>query len=127
MSTDINIKGDRVYRRWSKLMQLGAGTGCHQRPDRSFYFHDYQLPVCARCTGVLIGYITAVPVFILTGFHFLLSVSGCLMMFLDWLVQESGFKESNNRRRFITGLFGGFGVMTLQLFLLKRLISFLNK
>jgi uncharacterized membrane protein len=76
---------------------------------------------------VLIGYIIAVPVFFLIGFRFLFSVAGCLIMLLDWLLQERGIKESNNGRRLFTGLLGGYGIMTLQLFLIKRLISFLFK
>ena len=36
-------------------MRAGAATGCHQLPERSFFFRQYQFPVCARCCGVLIG------------------------------------------------------------------------
>ena len=25
-------------------------------PERSFFFGEYQFPLCARCTGVLVGY-----------------------------------------------------------------------
>jgi uncharacterized membrane protein len=28
---------------------------CHQRPDRSFFWAGYQLPVCARCTGLYLS------------------------------------------------------------------------
>lgn len=28
---------------------------CHQQPARSFYRHDAQLPVCARCFGLYVG------------------------------------------------------------------------
>ncbi|MEI3349189.1 MAG: DUF2085 domain-containing protein [Dysosmobacter sp.] len=34
---------------------VGHTLGCHQRPDRSFFFHGKQFPVCARCTGVFLG------------------------------------------------------------------------
>ena len=30
--------------------------GCHCRPDRSFFFRGRQFPVCARCTGMLLGF-----------------------------------------------------------------------
>lgn len=43
-------------------------------------------------------------------------------MFLDWLIQRVGIKESTNSRRFITGLIGGYGFMTLQLYLYKIII-----
>lgn len=28
---------------------------CHQIPERSFYLHGFQLPVCARCLGLYAG------------------------------------------------------------------------
>jgi uncharacterized membrane protein len=28
---------------------------CHQIPERSFYLHGFQLPVCARCFGLYAG------------------------------------------------------------------------
>ncbi len=34
---------------------------CHQRPERSFFFHGHQLAVCARCTGIYAGAALAVP------------------------------------------------------------------
>ena len=37
-------------------MKLGKSSGCHQRADRSFFWHGYQFPICARCTGVVSGY-----------------------------------------------------------------------
>src|SRR5688500_9199997 len=33
---------------------------CHQAPERSFYLAGYPLAVCARCTGLYIGFATAV-------------------------------------------------------------------
>ncbi|MCB7430270.1 DUF2085 domain-containing protein, partial [Erysipelatoclostridium ramosum] len=29
---------------------------CHQKAERSFFIHGYQCPVCARCSGLYIGY-----------------------------------------------------------------------
>jgi uncharacterized membrane protein len=33
---------------------------CHQTPERSFYFAGYPLAVCARCTGLYVGFAAAV-------------------------------------------------------------------
>ena len=41
------------------LMAVGHRAGCHQRADRSFYWKGRKFPLCARCTGVLVGYILA--------------------------------------------------------------------
>ena len=38
------------------LMAVGHRAGCHQRADRSFYWKGRKFPLCARCTGVLVGY-----------------------------------------------------------------------
>ena len=31
---------------------------CHQMPDRSFFAHEHQYPLCARCTGMYLGFVT---------------------------------------------------------------------
>lgn len=105
-------------KRWLKWMKLGAKTGCHQLPERSFSYKGYQFPVCARCTGVIIGYLIAIPVVMFTGFHKKTSIAGCTAMLADWSIQAAGIKESTNRRRFITGIVGGFGIMSIQLALI---------
>ena len=33
---------------------------CHQMPDRSFFAHEHQYPLCARCTGMYLGFTTGV-------------------------------------------------------------------
>lgn len=95
---------------WAKSMQIGARLGCHQLPERSFFFKQYQFPVCARCSGALLGEIIAVICF-LFNFRLPLYVDIIFMciMFVDWCIQFVGIKESKNLRRFITGLLGGFG------------------
>lgn len=97
---------------WIKSMNIGARLGCHQRPDRSFFVGGYQLPVCARCTGVTIGYIVAV-VMIIVGvrLNWMWVLGLCGVMGLDWGIQRVGIKESNNIRRLITGIVGGIGVL----------------
>lgn len=36
---------------------------CHQTPERSFYLAGYPLAVCARCTGLYVGFAAAVAVY----------------------------------------------------------------
>ena len=102
--------------RWIRFMRLGECLGCHQMPERSFFYKGYQFPVCARCTGVILSSVTAFFVFLKKK----LSVFFCLLlsgiMFLDWFLQYKGIRESTNPRRLITGLLGGFGYSTLHLY-----------
>ena len=46
-------------------MEFGKKMGCHQIPERSFFFKGYQFPVCGRCTGVIIGEIVTIILFFL--------------------------------------------------------------
>jgi len=106
---------------WIKLMEAGEGLGCHQMPERSFFYKGYQFPVCARCTGVLIS--SAAALFSFCFIKKKMSIKLCVgmsgVMLADWLVQYWGIQESNNRRRLVTGFIGGFGYVTLHLHLYR--------
>jgi uncharacterized membrane protein len=100
----------------------GDWIGCHQLPERSFYFRHTQFPVCARCTGVIIGQVTAILIAVL-GIH-TGAVVGLIMMApmgADWAAQYMGLRESTNTRRLITGLFGGAGYISVLLSILSML------
>lgn len=89
--------------------------GCHCRPDRSFHLRGWQFPVCARCTGILCGFVAAIA-----GIWFGAPKIVYLMLMLapmiaDGAVQRLAGRESNNPRRFITGALWGYAAMTLLL------------
>ncbi|MCQ2559196.1 MAG: DUF2085 domain-containing protein [Clostridia bacterium] len=109
---------------WLKLMRIGAKTGCHQRADRSFSLQGWQFPVCARCTGVLLGQFIALFSFWFYRPSWLLLGLFCALMLVDWLVQRLGWRESTNWRRLLTGIVGGYGLLGLELALLLKLIYF---
>lgn len=107
-------------------MELGERTGCHQRPDRSFFINGYQLPVCARCSGVFLGYISGAVFLALRGKRIskgVPSFMGCYIMFFDWLLQALKIKESTNKRRFITGFLGGMGLIIAYFEMIKWIVS----
>ena len=112
-----------AFATWKVLMSWGESTGCHQMPERSFFLRGYQFPVCARCTGVIIGYLLAVPIYDISGFHKKTSLSGCLFMLADWGIQKIRLKESTNARRFLTGLIGGFGLMSIQIEIIRCVVQ----
>ncbi len=102
---------------------LGFGL-CHQLPERSFSGGGVQLPVCARDTGIYVGFVVAM--FLISALHrpdrprelpspagwvaFALMVGS---MAIDGLTQYAGFRLSTNELRLMTGLLTGFGVAML--------------
>lgn len=99
---------------------FGAGGGfCHQLPARSYFFSGLQMPLCARCSGIYIGFV--VPVLLLTVFYrgrqrrgwfsleaYIVLAIFVLLMVFDGLSSYAGFRESNNVLRIISG--SAFGV-----------------
>lgn len=97
-------------------MRIGEFLGCHQMAERSFSCRGYQFPVCARCTGVIISALVALPLFFFYKLNLVMACFMSLVMLLDWLVQYLKIKESTNMRRLITGLIGGFGWTYIHLY-----------
>ena len=89
-------------------------TFCHQKPERSFFRKGKQFPLCSRCTGINLGYF--VLPFFLFGFikiTFLWTFLLIIPTYIDGAIQAYFNIESNNTRRFITGLLSGIGTMSL--------------
>ena len=103
------MAGDTIYR---ICAAAGRISGCHRRPDRSFFLHGRQFPVCARCAGVFAGECAAIIGFRLVSPPAALLVFFCAVMFLDWLIQYLNLRESTNTRRLITGILGGYAYFT---------------
>ena len=105
---------------YNLLWSLVNLSGCHQRKDRSFCIRGKQFPVCARCTGAFIGYLTSIFTYYYLKVPLWINAAFCLIMFADWFVQRIGVLESDNFRRFITGVLCGFGLMNIYIcFLIK--------
>lgn len=104
---------------------LGYGL-CHQLPGRSFAAGGFQLPVCARDTGIYIGFAVSLlvlhlmthrtrpsdlprwPVLVLIG-AFVASMA------VDGVTSYGGFRETTNDLRLITGLLTGWGLAAILL------------
>lgn len=84
---------------------------CHKRPERSFHYKGKPFPICARCTGLGVGYILS---FVLLGFIGLFDWRFIpllvLPMIIDGVGQLFGKWSSTNSRRFITGTLAGIGL-----------------
>lgn len=92
---------------------LPAFFGCHCRPDRSFHFRGKQFPICARCTGELVGFIAAVGLYTAVTFKWIILILMMLPMLIDGIIQQKTTYESNNKLRFITGILFGYAALTL--------------
>ncbi len=102
---------------------LGFGL-CHQLPERSFFGGGVQVPVCARDTGIYIGF--CVALLLIARLHgpgrprgfptawgwtaFALMLGS---MAIDGGTQLVGLRESTNSLRLLTGLLSGFAVAML--------------
>lgn len=105
-----------------KLVVIGRSLGCHQRPERSFFYKGHQFPVCARCTGVFVGQVCAIALRFFVKPKLVLCIDFCLILLIDWLVQFCKIKESTNVRRLITGILGGFAMLSIEIDIIIGLI-----
>ena len=87
---------------------------CHGIPDRCFTIRGHPFPICARCTGLLIGMVAGflVPA---TGYVAPIVAIGCALLLVapllvDGLTQLAGLRHSTNCLRIVTGAIGGLGV-----------------
>lgn len=123
------MKKSTKIKTWAFFMRLGNRCGCHQREDRSFKIKGWQFPICSRCTGILVGQLLGILIYI---FQFRIPIYiSCIflfIMFLDWYIQYKKIKESTNIRRFITGTLAGVAQVAIfieLIFMIWKFISFM--
>ncbi|MGL4791087.1 MAG: DUF2085 domain-containing protein [Anaerotignaceae bacterium] len=88
--------------------------GCHCKRERSFVYKNKQFPICARCTGELLGMVSGIFLLLILGVP---SLKICIVLMIpmvfDGFLQMLTKYESNNIKRVITGYFFGIGFMAL--------------
>lgn len=100
----------------SLISQVGAARPvwryvwyCHALPERSLHWSGRPMPICARCTGLWIGYgLAAIAVWfwVLPWWASLLLITP---LAIDGGTQALGWRTSNNTLRLVTGLTAGIG------------------
>lgn len=89
---------------------------CHRRKERSIKMLGYTFPLCARCTGLWLGFGMGF-LFRILGSHIplIFAITLMLPLIIDGSTQHFGLRESNNLLRLLTGIL--FGIATHMLFL----------
>lgn len=104
-------------------MNIGARLGCHQMPERSFFYKGYQFPLCARCMGLVIGYLMGILIYFLKIINWEIAILLCIPLVIDGGSQYLKWRMSNQRLRLITGILCGIGIMVLEIPAMKLLIG----
>lgn len=111
MSVGQSSMDKRIDKIWLFFMDIFAHT-CHQKAERSLFISKYQFPICARCTGLMLGYIGGLALaFSKKQFNLLSNLIFILIMFIDWFLQYKKIRMSNNTRRVFTGFLCGLGII----------------
>lgn len=92
---------------------------CHKLPERSFFYKGRQFPICARCTGILAGYILALICIFFTNIPLIFCLLLLIPLGIDGVGQYLGIWTSNNIRRLITGMLAGISVIYIISFIAK--------
>ena len=96
------------------MMKIGKKVcHCHQLPERSFFFRGYQFPLCARCTGIALGFLLSPVITLFWESNVWLSLALIAVMITDGLIQLKTRFRSTNPRRFLTGLGAGYAFFNL--------------
>jgi uncharacterized membrane protein len=91
------------------LFPVGAFI-CHQRPERSFFIHGQQLPVCARCTGLYLGAAFAAPMAMIaaaavaTARARWMFAAASLPTLVTWTLEFAGLMHFSNSVRCLAAL-----------------------
>ena len=116
---------------WSLLVLFGSAL-CHQLPERSYIIGDLQMPLCARCIGIHVGFLLS-SVLLWTGSRrFIssmpgkkaLSVLGAMTItgFIMALLSYGGISGSDNLSRTISGLLIGTSLPFVAVPLLNHIV-----
>ncbi|PAE38955.1 hypothetical protein CHI06_17515 [Bacillus sp. 7884-1] len=108
-----------------KLKRLTDLVPCHRMKSRSITIKGHTLPLCARCTGILLGYLFFPLLFLLElNFPLWLGIVLNLPMVLDGWTQERKLRLSNNPLRLTTGIVSGLGQSIIIVSISQGIISF---
>jgi len=94
----IRVFVDNIY--------LHKFVSCHRLSHRSFFIHNRQFHICARCTGLVVGMVISAPLLLLPIRNFIgyLFPVFLTILVVDGFTQKFKWRESNNLLRFFSGI-----------------------
>ncbi|WP_409299393.1 DUF2085 domain-containing protein [Peribacillus sp. SCS-26] len=94
----------------TRMKELLTLVPCHRMPSRCLHIKGKPMPLCARCSAMLIGYLF-LPLILILPVHSPFWLCFLLMcpLLIDGFTQRWKWRESTNALRFITGLLFGIG------------------
>lgn len=114
----------------NRIQYFSKAPLCNLNSNHALFIGDFCLPLCVRCSGILIGILFATFImlflfcqnkYVKKYFLFVLLIIPCL---IDGILQYSFNIESNNFRRLISGILCGVGS---SVFLEQALIVFMYR
>lgn len=106
------------------LKRLTDIVPCHRMKSRSLTIKGHTLPLCARCTGILLGYLFFPLLFVFElNFPLWLGIVLNLPMVLDGWTQKKKLRLSNNPLRVTTGIVSGLGQSIIIVSISQGIIS----
>jgi uncharacterized membrane protein len=114
---------EKIQNPLSRAVYNSGDRMCHLKSSRSFSINDNQMPYCARCFGIFLGFAIGAgfATFIVIDLKLWLLVVGLVPIGLDGGLQYVTSYESNNIFRVLTGSLAGFvtvmavGLITLEI------------
>lgn len=99
---------------------------CHRIRERSIVVKGNAFPLCARCTGILLGYLFfPILFFVPLIFPIWIGIILSVPMVIDGWTQKRRYRMSNNTLRMLTGILCGLGqsiiIVGVSLYLIKIL------
>lgn len=95
---------------------------CHRLSSRSFFVRNRQFHICARCTGIITGYIISPLLLLVSEYAFKMFVVSFTALVLDGVTQLMRWRESNNKLRLITGFVTGATALSFLYVLISHLV-----
>lgn len=97
-----------------RVKNIGKKPICNLKSERAPTINGFVFPLCYRCCGIAIsGSLSFLYSYYIRATHqsflvFFLLATPCA---IDGLIQRFKIQESNNKRRFVTGLLFGIGLV----------------